>query len=191
MRNSLILTGLTLRTFSAAVSDCFAARSVVQRALADQVAVEGRRPRGHLEGRAHARARSDRVGNVFDDFCVPGADSGPLLAGQRRCSASTPVAGAPVVLVNVTVVSCDDPGVNVCSPGGVAVADAGARLTACHAIVRSHNVGLHQLVGRVGREGACRRHRALIEGALRAVAVVAAVAQQDRALLAHRVIAWR
>ncbi len=41
----------------------------------------------------------------------------------------TPVAGAPVVFVNVTVVSCDDPGENVWSPGGVAVADAGARLS--------------------------------------------------------------
>ena len=43
----------------------------------------------------------------------------------------TPVAGAPVVFVNVTVVSCEDPGENVCSPGGVAVADAGPRLTCC------------------------------------------------------------
>ena len=37
----------------------------------------------------------------------------------------TPVAGAPVVFVNVTVASCEDPGENVWSPGGVAVADAG------------------------------------------------------------------
>ena len=41
----------------------------------------------------------------------------------------TPTAGAPVVFVNVTVVSCEDPGENVWSPGGVAVADAGARLS--------------------------------------------------------------
>ena len=40
-----------------------------------------------------------------------------------------PTAGAPVVFVNVTVVSCEDPGENVCSPGGVAIADAGARLS--------------------------------------------------------------
>jgi len=38
----------------------------------------------------------------------------------------TPVTGAPVVFVNVTVVSCEDPGENVWSPGGVAVAEAGA-----------------------------------------------------------------
>jgi hypothetical protein len=41
----------------------------------------------------------------------------------------TPVAGAPVVLVNVTVVSCVEPGEKVWSPGGAATADAGARLS--------------------------------------------------------------
>ena len=64
---------------------------------------------------------------VFDVSVVP---------EQRRSTACgtemlncTPVAGAPVVFVNVTVVSCDDPGEKVWSPGGVAVADAGARLS--------------------------------------------------------------
>ncbi len=44
----------------------------------------------------------------------------------------TPTTGTPVVFVNVTVVSCEDPGENVWSPGGVAVAEAlwpGARLS--------------------------------------------------------------
>src|SRR5262245_53781832 len=44
---------------------------------------------------------------------------------------SMPVTGAPVVFVNVTVVSCDDPGENVCRPGGVAAALAGLTLTRC------------------------------------------------------------
>ena len=43
----------------------------------------------------------------------------------------TPTAGAPVVFVNLTMVSCEDPGENVWSPGGVAVAEAGARLSRC------------------------------------------------------------
>ncbi len=38
----------------------------------------------------------------------------------------TPATGAFVVFVNVTVISCADPGVNVCSPGGVAAAFPGA-----------------------------------------------------------------
>jgi hypothetical protein len=37
----------------------------------------------------------------------------------------TPVAGAPVVFVNVSVVSCEVPGENVWSPGGAGAADAG------------------------------------------------------------------
>ncbi len=38
-------------------------------------------------------------------------------------------AGAPVVFVKVRVVCCEEPGEKVCSPVGVAVADAGARLS--------------------------------------------------------------
>jgi hypothetical protein len=41
----------------------------------------------------------------------------------------TPTAVSPVVFVNVRVVSREEPGENVWSPGGVAVADAGARLS--------------------------------------------------------------
>ena len=40
----------------------------------------------------------------------------------------TPGAGAPVVFLEVTVESCEDPGEKIWSPGGVAVADAGAKL---------------------------------------------------------------
>src|SRR6185437_5381777 len=49
-----------------------------------------------------------------------------------------------------------------------------------------HDVGLDQLIGGVARVSG--RHQAFVEGALRAVAVVAAVAQDDGALLLHRVI---
>src|SRR5262249_32026218 len=42
-----------------------------------------------------------------------------------------PVAGTPVVFVNVSVLSCDDPGENVWSPGGLAVAAAGDKLSRC------------------------------------------------------------
>ena len=54
--------------------------------------------------------------------------------------------------------------------------------------MRAHHICLHKLVGCVCRKSARSGHCALIESALRAVAVVAAIAQQDRALLAHRVI---
>ena len=41
----------------------------------------------------------------------------------------TLAAGVPVELVNVTVVSCEEPGEKVWSPGGVEVDDAGARVS--------------------------------------------------------------
>ena len=66
--------------------------------------------------------------NVFDVSVAPERRRSTA-CWARKCSTSTPVAGAPVVFVNVTVVSCEDPGENVWSPGGVAVADAGARLS--------------------------------------------------------------
>ena len=128
MRNSLILIGLTFRTFSAAVSDCFAPLASVHERVADQVAVEGRRPRGDLEGRAHARTRRDRVGDRHRRPVRARNDGGPSCWARTMLN-STPVTGAPVVFVNVTVVSCEDPGENVWSPGGAAVADAGARLS--------------------------------------------------------------
>ena len=55
-----------------------------------------------------------------------------------------------------------------------------------HSVLGSHDIGLHELVGGVGRERAGGRHRAFVESALRAVAVVAAIAQEDGSLLAHR-----
>ena len=41
----------------------------------------------------------------------------------------TSFAGAAFVLVNVRVESCEDPGEKVWTPGGAAVAEAGARLS--------------------------------------------------------------
>ena len=49
--------------------------------------------------------------NVFD-VLAPGDDGGPLLAGHGEAQAK-PAAGAPVVFVNVTVVSCEEPGENI------------------------------------------------------------------------------
>ena len=54
-------------------------------------------------------------------------------------------------------------------------------------VAGSYDVGLHQVVGSVGR--IARGHHALVEGALGAITVVAADAENDGALFAHRVIA--
>jgi hypothetical protein len=66
--------------------------------------------------------------NVFDVSVVPATTEVHCLLGTEILN-FTSFAGAPVVLVNDTVVSCEDPGENVWSPGGVAVADAGVRLS--------------------------------------------------------------
>ena len=183
--NSLILTGEMFRTFSAIFSDCvwpFAR----PRGVGDHVAVEGRRSRGDLEGRAHGGARRDRLSERLGRLGAAG-DHAVHPVGTARLSLR-PVTGAPVVLTNVTVVSCEEPGANVWSPGGVATADAGAMLSRVHVVLGRHDIGLHLLVKLLRRHGVGGRHRAFIEGALRAVAVVAAVAQEDGSLLAHRVI---
>ena len=131
MRNSLILIGLTLRTFSAVVSDCFAlVVASVHESVADQVAVEGRRARGDLEGRRSRshRARPDQR-TSSPSAVRSGNDGRPLLAGNGNAQLDARSRALPVELVNVTVVSCEEPGENVWRPGGVAVADAGARLS--------------------------------------------------------------
>ena len=68
--------------------------------------------------------------NVRDVSPVPGMTAVHCLLGREMLSL-TPAAADPVVLVNVTVLSCEDPGANVWSPGGVAVSEAGVRLSCC------------------------------------------------------------
>jgi hypothetical protein len=68
--------------------------------------------------------------NLCDVLVVPATTDVQNLLGPEMLS-STSAAADPVVFVNVTVVSCDDPGVNVWSPGGVVVADAGDRRSRC------------------------------------------------------------
>src|ERR1017187_5209765 len=124
MRNSLILTGLTLRTFSAiAATDCFP--SLVQEALPTRSPLKAAGPEVNLN-----------VALTLAPGAIGSANEvGPEAAAVQPFGAEmlnlTPVAGAPVVFVNVTVLFCEDPGENVWSPGGVAVAEAGATLSRC------------------------------------------------------------
>jgi len=65
---------------------------------------------------------------VFDDSLVPVTTEVHCFEGREMLS-WRPATGAPVVLVKVTVVSCEEPGVNVWRPEGVSPADRGARLS--------------------------------------------------------------
>src|SRR3954452_17790501 len=122
MRNSLILTGVTFRTFSAVVSDCFAPLVwFVHWALPTRSPLKAADPDVTLKVALTLAPGGTGLENVA------GVVATEVHCRGREMLNWTPVAGAPEVLVNVTVVSCEDPGENVWSPGGVAVADAGAR----------------------------------------------------------------
>jgi hypothetical protein len=124
MRNSLILIGLTFRTFSAiAAVDCFPL--LVQEALPTRSPLKAAGPEVTLNVALTLAPGATGSANVV----------GPEAAAVQPLGAEmlsfTPVAGVPAVFVNVTVLFCEDPGENVWSPGGVAVAEAGATLSRC------------------------------------------------------------
>src|SRR5215469_2904870 len=121
IRNSLILIGLTFRTFSAVVSDCVLPFAFVHEALATRSPLNGAIPEATLNVAL----------TLAPGATVAGRDELPdaVQPFGTEIFSLTPVTGAPVVFVNVTVVSCEDPGENVCSPGGVAIAEAGAKLS--------------------------------------------------------------
>src|ERR1035437_9905413 len=124
-RNSLILIGLTFRTFSAVVSECFPPLVwFVHEALAIRSPLKAAGPEVTLKVALTLAPGATGSANVFDVLVVPETTDVHCLLGTEMLN-STPCAGGPVVLVNVTVVSCEPPGEKVCSPGGVALADAG------------------------------------------------------------------
>src|SRR5256886_1571688 len=130
VRNSLISIGLTFRTFSAVVSLCLAPfAGFAHEALPIRSPLTAAGPEVTLKV-ALTLAPGATESNVFEVSVVPGMTEAHSLPGTEMLS-FTPVARDPVVLVNVTVESCEDPGANVWSPGGEPVAEAGVRLSRC------------------------------------------------------------
>src|ERR1700723_3048405 len=66
--------------------------------------------------------------NVFDVSGLPETTAIHSLRGTEILNL-TSATDAPVVFVNVTIVSCEEPGVNACSPGGVAGAAPGVTVS--------------------------------------------------------------
>src|SRR5665213_191271 len=126
--NSLILTGLTFRTFSAIVSDC-AWPFAVQEALATRSPLKAVGPEVTLNVALTLEPGATGSANVFEVSVTPETTE-VHLAGTEMFN-FTRVTGDAETFLNVTVVACDEPGENVCNPGGVSVADAGAMLTRC------------------------------------------------------------
>src|SRR5262245_40336765 len=105
IRNSLIFTGLTFRTFSIVVSDCVLPFAFVHDAFPTRSPLNPAAPDVILKVAltlAPDATGSAIVGDMFVVHCF----------GAAMLNL-TPVAGAPVVFVKVNVTSCDDPGENV------------------------------------------------------------------------------
>src|SRR5450759_6030348 len=132
MRISLILIGVTFRTFSAVVSDCFLPfAGFVHETLPARSPLKAAGPEVTLKVALTLAPGATGSATVTDVLVVPATKEVHCLGTEMLNW--TPAAGAPVVFVNVTVVSCEDPGENVWSPRGVAVAGVpsgpGARLS--------------------------------------------------------------
>src|SRR5262245_23157909 len=129
-RNSLILTGLTFRAFSAVVSYCVLPFvSFVHETLPTRSPLKAASPEVMLKVALTLAPGATGPAIVTDVLVVPGTTEVHRLGTETLNL--IPVAGAPVVLVNVSVLSCDDPGENVWSPVGVAGAAAGDKLSRC------------------------------------------------------------
>src|SRR4051794_22927807 len=121
IRNSLILMALTFRTFSAVVSDCLApVAGFVHWALPTRSPLKAAGPEVTLKVALTLAPGATGSAIVTDVLVAPGTNDVHCLGTEMLNW--TPTAGAPVVFVNVTVVSCEDPGAHVWSPGGVATA---------------------------------------------------------------------
>src|ERR1041385_3257300 len=130
VRNSLILIGLTLRTFSVVVSDCLApVVRFVHETTPRRSPLKAPGPEVTVKTALTVSPGATRP-NFIDFWVVPGTNEVQNRAGTAMLN-STSDATDPVALVNVTVASCEAPGVNVWSPGGVAVADAGDSRSRC------------------------------------------------------------
>src|ERR1700679_2057223 len=113
MRNSLILIGPTFRTFSAIAASSFfpPIAGFVHEALPIKSPLKEAVPEVTLKIALTLEPGATVSANVFAVSVVPEASAVHPLGAEML--SLMPATDAPVVFVNVTVVSCDDPGENV------------------------------------------------------------------------------
>src|SRR5215470_10911204 len=111
MRNSLILIGLTFRTFSVVVSE-WVRLFTVQEALPTRSPLKAAGPDVTLNVALTLAPGATGSANFFDVSLLPETNEVHCLFGTAMLNV-TPVAGASIVFVNVAVISCCDPGENV------------------------------------------------------------------------------
>src|SRR5665213_1385019 len=125
--NSLILIGLMLRTFSAAVSDrIWPVAEFVHEALPTISPLKAADADVTLNIALTVAPGKTESEKVFEVSLVPETEE--VHPEGTEILNEIPVAGTSEVFLNVTMVSCEAPSENVWSPGGVADADIGARL---------------------------------------------------------------
>src|SRR4029453_3597854 len=118
-RNSLTGIGLTFRTFSTALSSCLPAfaeatagkLAAVQRAWPTRSPLNAAGPDGTLK--VPLRVAPGATGSAIVAVVLVVADATDVQPFGTTMLNSTPVTGTPVVFVNVTLVSCAEPGANV------------------------------------------------------------------------------
>src|SRR5690348_14454588 len=127
-RNSFILTGLTLRTFSAVASDWrLPVFEFAHETLPTRSPLKAEGPEVTLKVALTVEPAATGSANFFEISVVP--ETKEVHCFGTEMLNVTPVAGSPLMFVKVAEISCDDPGANVCSLGGLAVAEAGARVS--------------------------------------------------------------
>src|SRR5215475_7638444 len=104
-RNSLILIGLTFRTFSAVISDCVRPLEFVHEAWPTRSPLKAAGPEVTLKVAFTLASGATGPAMVSDVSALPDTTEVHCLGAVMLNL--TPVTGAPVVLVNVTVVSCE------------------------------------------------------------------------------------
>src|SRR3954447_271023 len=120
MRNSLILIGSTLRTRSAIDADRVPpVDELVHEALAIRSPLKAAAPEVTANVALTLSPGATGPGRVSDVSEPPATTAVHCASGRDRLSL-TSVTGAPVVFVNVTMVSWVEPGANVWRPGGPA-----------------------------------------------------------------------
>src|SRR5579863_1941760 len=131
-RNSLILIGLVLRTFSVVVSLSLPSLPGL-RHEALPIMSPSNAPDPEVTWNVALTLAPGATCEKVADLAVEPATTAVHPRRWTDTSSFTLSAGELVVFVNVMAACCEDCGMNVWSPGGVAVAVAGVRLSPCAA----------------------------------------------------------
>src|SRR6185437_3508067 len=152
------------------------ARSALPRSVGSEESTAGGRGRCDVKGCVDARARRNRIGEYLRGFLRAIGYAAPGCARQGDSESKA---------VDWRTGSVGEGGGDLLRRLRHECSDARQR-NRRNVVPRGHDIGLHCVSGRFGRMA--RRHYSFVKSSGGAVAVIAASAQQDAALLVHRVV---